>query len=156
MKDVAHTVMSQKDIEKNKILRETAQQRADAAVERNRISMWKATLQQRKLNSDERREILKAQSKNETDRLKLDIAITRIQKDLKEKAGKVDPNTLRPLITEDETTAMFDRLEELKTNMSELKDINMDYEGLLVEKGGTRTNQNRDPGQRRPLSSFER
>jgi hypothetical protein len=146
-KEIGGTLMTEKDIAVQDRLKSAAEDRNRIAEERNRIAAQRAriaglraAMQQRKLASDERRQILRDQSKNETDRLRLEVQINKLQKDIKEKAGKVDPATYQPLISKEDEEAMFNQLEDLKVNLNELKDIGSDYEGLLSEKGGTVTN----------------
>jgi hypothetical protein len=123
----------------NKRLEAAAAQKALNDAERNRIASWRASIQQNRLTSDERRDILKSQSKNEVDRLNIELKIKALETNLKTNSGKTDPNTFMPLISQEDTQSFLEELNELKFQLKDLQDINSDYEGLLKEKGGTVT-----------------
>ena len=141
-KEFSKTLPTEKDIMTDERLRLIAQQKANAAAERDKIKRWAVSIRGRKATSDERRRILADQSKNEVNRLKLEIKIKDLQTEIRTKAGKTDPSTFQPLLSPQEEENAWNALESLKRNLTELNEINQDYEGLLRQKGGTETTKN--------------
>lgn len=160
VKEIGGAMQTTQQVAANKRLEAVAAQRAANDAERNRIASWRATIQQNRLTSDERRDILKSQSKNEVDRLQLSLKIKALETDIRSKTGKTDPNTFQPLISQEDAQSTYDELNELTFQLKDLEEINRDYEGLLKEKGGTATTrpgvQSAPAGARKSLSAFER
>jgi hypothetical protein len=141
-REFSKTLQTDQQKASNKRLEDANRQRAEAAAERNKIARWRAAIQQGTATADQRREILDSQAKLEVKKLELQIRVKALQNILTEKAGKTDPGTYLPLISQEEEASAKQELALLMADMREWEDINTDYEGLLKEKGGTVTTRN--------------